>query len=240
MIDRRPIENPKLSWRAKGMLAYFLSRPNDWIVRFADLAKRSPDGAHTVRQTIKELKNAGHIKVTAERENGRVKQWTYKVFELPSPDGEFQQVEILQVENRTLNNTDSTNTDSSNTVAKTPKPKANTYPELLLFRNVTKRYPHEANWQDVISDLQKVKTRLGRDVTAEDLLPFFKFWTGKGYNAYGLGWLEWAVEGSTPNNGTWRAKNANYQNDTPNKQDYTENDRRIAEKIKQQRLQAVS
>lgn len=107
MIDRRVIENPALSWKAKGMLAYLLSRPDNWVVRFSDLVKRSPDGGHTVRAALKELRDAGHLKITTERENGRVKQWIYTIFEVPSPDCDFQQVEKQQVEKRTFNNTDS-------------------------------------------------------------------------------------------------------------------------------------
>jgi hypothetical protein len=80
-------------------------------------------------------------------------------------------------------------------------PKANTYPELVTFREVTKRYPNEANWQDVIDAFLKINLRLGKDATKEDLLPFYKFWTGKGYNPSGLGWLEWAIKGETPANG---------------------------------------
>jgi hypothetical protein len=107
MIDRRLIENPSLSWKAKGLLAYLLSRPDNWTVRFQDLVKRSPDGGHTVRAAMKELKQAGHVKVVAEREQGRIKQWIYTVYELP--DCVFQQVEKQDVENRTLNDTDSNN-----------------------------------------------------------------------------------------------------------------------------------
>jgi DnaD/phage-associated family protein len=111
------IENPKLSWKAKGLLAYLLSRPDNWTVRFGDLVKRAPDGAHTIRGAMKELRKAGHVKVVAEREGGRVKQWIYTVHE--SPDGDFQQVENLevekqQVEKRALNNKDLSNKDLSN------------------------------------------------------------------------------------------------------------------------------
>jgi len=114
MIDRRVIENPKLSWKAKGLLAYLLSRPDNWVVHFRDLVNRAPDKAHTVRAAMKELRAAGHVKVEAQREKGRVKQWVYTIHE--SPDVEFQQVEIQQVENHTLNDTDLSNdTESTNT-----------------------------------------------------------------------------------------------------------------------------
>ena len=116
MIDRRSIENPKLSWKAKGLLAYLLSRPDDWVVRFRDLAKRAPDGAHTIRVAMKELRAAGHVEVVTERQGGRIVNWIYKIHEVP--DVEFQQVEIQevekqQVENRTFNKNKSTKNDST-------------------------------------------------------------------------------------------------------------------------------
>lgn len=121
MIDRRTIENPRLSWKAKGLLAYLLSRPDNWVIRFRELVKRSPDKAHTVRVAMNELRAAGHVKVVTEREKGRVKQWIYTIHE--SPDVEFQQVEIQQVEIRTLNNNvPVTNTDSTNIGAGAPLP----------------------------------------------------------------------------------------------------------------------
>lgn len=120
---------------------------------------------------------------------------------------DYEQLELLNLNTskspkradvkRNTETTSKTTTDKK--IAATPK--ANTYPALVIFRSVTKRYPHEANWQQVIDAVLKINLRLGRDVTKEDLLPFFTFWTGKGYNPYGLGWLDWAVAGKTPENG---------------------------------------
>lgn len=106
MIDKRPIENPKLSWKSKGLLTYLMSRPDNWIVRFRDLVKRSTDGPHAVRAAVRELREAGHIVVEVEREGGKVVRWTYAVYEEPLRG--FQQVEKQEVENRTLSNTKST------------------------------------------------------------------------------------------------------------------------------------
>lgn len=119
MIDRRTIENPALSWRAKGMLAYLLSRPDDWVVRLGDLVKRSSDGTHTVRAALHELMEAGHIRKDTVRENGRIKQWVYTVYEAPAPpDAVFQQVEKQHLVNRTLTNTNK-DTKNKNTNTKT-------------------------------------------------------------------------------------------------------------------------
>ncbi len=203
MIDRRPIENPKLSWKAKGLLAYLLSRPDNWIVRFRDLVNRSPDGAHTVRAAMKELRAAGHVKVLAEREKGRVLQWTYTIHE--SPDGDFQQVEKQQVENRTLNNNNKSLTKKKVKEGASAKPP--TPPEVKLFREVKGRYPNQATYELVTEKIQKMSARLLRPVTKDDLRPFYVSWTSKGYNPENLAWLDWAVSGIVPAN----AKIANVQ-----------------------------
>ena len=48
MIDRRPVDNPTLSFKAKGILTYLLSRPDGWEVSVADLinsgSERCKDG----------------------------------------------------------------------------------------------------------------------------------------------------------------------------------------------------
>jgi hypothetical protein len=85
-------------------------------------------------------------------------------------------------------------------------PRANTIPEVVLFREVTKRYPNSVNFEDVAVSVSKVKARLGRDVSKDDLLPFYKAWTSKGYNPSAITWLEWAETGIVPVNGTWKSQ----------------------------------
>jgi DnaD/phage-associated family protein len=115
MIDRRPIENPCLSWRAKGVLTYLVSRPDNWIVRLGDLVKRSPEGVYAVRAALKELTKAGHITRREEREEGtgRFKQYVLEVRELPisNPPTNLPQAAEPQAGNLTLNDTDSNETD---------------------------------------------------------------------------------------------------------------------------------
>ena len=113
MIDRRPIDNPKLSYKAKGILTYLMSRPDGWEVSVSDMIKKASDGEASVRSGLKELKLAGHMKYTKMREKGRITGWLIEVFEIPSPDGDFQDVAFQDVENRgqvlsTLSNNETT------------------------------------------------------------------------------------------------------------------------------------
>ena len=101
MIDRRPIDNPKLSFKAKGILTYLMSRPDGWEVSVADLIKRSTDGEASVRAGLKELKEAGHMRYTQSRKSGRITGWLIEIFEIPlPPHRDFLNVEIQDVENR--------------------------------------------------------------------------------------------------------------------------------------------
>ena len=117
MIDRDVFQDQSLSWKAKGLMGYLLSRPDDWTVRMGDLAKRSPDGMASVRSGIKELEAAGYL--TRQRiqvERGYF-HWLIEVHEVPiqpstiDPSIGFPSMDNPQVENRTLLSTDLTETD---------------------------------------------------------------------------------------------------------------------------------
>jgi hypothetical protein len=111
MIDRRPIDNPALSFKAKGILTYLMSRPDGWEVSITDLVKHGQDGEASIRAGLKELREAGHMKYETSRNQGRITGWIIRVYEVSnpeliaqSPDSDFQQVENLQVENQDVEN----------------------------------------------------------------------------------------------------------------------------------------
>lgn len=74
-----------------------------------------------------------------------------------------------------------------------------TPPEILLYRQVTKKYPKSAVYGEVVSAIQKVSARLCRPCEASDLEPYFKQWLTKSANEYNFSvWLlEWAVNGNS-------------------------------------------
>lgn len=122
MIDRRPVENPDLSWGAKGVLSYLLSRPDNWTVRLGDLIKRSTDGTSKIRGYIRELVKAGHAHRVAHKdpETHQIIEWVLEVYELPFTPKATPPVSIgvasHQVENRTLNNNDLVNENEFNDI----------------------------------------------------------------------------------------------------------------------------
>ena len=87
MLDKRPINRADLSWKAKGIWAYLMSKPDDWTVIIEDIINHSTDGAKAVRSGIQELREAGYIHhVQARDGEGQFGRSVWMVFEEPQND----------------------------------------------------------------------------------------------------------------------------------------------------------
>lgn len=85
MIANTAIRDSRLSWKARGVLVYILSMPNDWTIWQSELANHSEqDGRESLETAIDELKEHGYITVEVERdEMGRIQRFAYEVHEEP-------------------------------------------------------------------------------------------------------------------------------------------------------------
>lgn len=98
-LDKYPLEDKALSWKAKGMLAYLLGLPEDWQVNIADLSNRSTDGRDKTASGMNELIKAGYVvRQRVVGANGKFDGYDYVVFERP----EFA-VEWITVHGKSVN-----------------------------------------------------------------------------------------------------------------------------------------
>jgi hypothetical protein len=89
IIDKRCLEDTSLSWRAKGMLAYLISRPDNWKVCVHHLVGVSEDGRDANYSILRELRDAGYVtKVESRDELGMITSTDYVVTEVPSNPNE--------------------------------------------------------------------------------------------------------------------------------------------------------
>lgn len=124
LVHKKFIYDDKLSARAKGILLYLLSRPNDWQIYTSEIQKHMTDGIKSVNSAVKELMDGGYIKRTLKRsEKGTFKGYEYLVYEIPTetPFAENGQTENGLAENgqtenrqRHTTNNNSTNNDLTN------------------------------------------------------------------------------------------------------------------------------
>lgn len=96
LLDKTFLEDDRLSFKAKGILAYLLSKPDDWKVIVGNLVNYSADGKASVYAGLKELKEYGYYeKIPVRNEQGtRIVRWESVVYEVPkSLFTDFQEVE---------------------------------------------------------------------------------------------------------------------------------------------------
>ncbi len=84
VIDRRALEDTRLSWAARGLLGYLLAKPDDWTLRIGDLRKRGDLGRDALYKQLKLLERVGYVKRILTRDtHGHVTGVEYTVFEIP-------------------------------------------------------------------------------------------------------------------------------------------------------------
>lgn len=118
VIDKTFLDDKNLSWKAKGIMAYMLSKPDDWTFYLDELMKHSTDGRASFRSGFKELQDKGYVQRVQKRQADGTFNWETIVYERPHTD--FPQVdnpsmEKPQVDNRKLlNNNQLSNDELSN------------------------------------------------------------------------------------------------------------------------------
>jgi len=88
VMDQRAVEDDRLSWAARGLLCYLLSRPDDWKVLVNDLRKRGNLGRDGIYRLLRELRTLGYAHFQRLRDkHGRIRGGTYLIREIAdSPD----------------------------------------------------------------------------------------------------------------------------------------------------------
>jgi len=101
IIDNRTLGNKDLSWEARGMLSYLLSKPSTWTVQPNSLIQQSPSAKRDkVYEILNELESLGYLKSQQVHDDAgrfvKVERWVY---ELPQVIQKVVQ-EVVQVEDQ--------------------------------------------------------------------------------------------------------------------------------------------
>jgi hypothetical protein len=225
--SNEPFNDKRLSWEARGLMGYLLSKPNNWKIRMADLDRQGPAGGRKLKRMLSELRLYGYMnRIRVKLENGKF-DWITDVYESPSQNpNPTKGIIKTSVSKRTTakrtsakkpdivktkeSNTDTPSSEGAGaTPAAEPQPtKAQDFPSNVLFREVVGRWPAKGMWHKILHSVSLVEKRLLRPATKEDLQPFYEEWLERGYMQTSFKWLtEWAVSGVIPSNGKKSAFN---------------------------------
>ena len=84
IMNKTCLDDRRLSLKAKGLLCYLLSKPNNWYINYHNLVYSQSDGIHSVTTAFQELLRYCYIiKTQIRKNNGQYGCYYYTVFEHP-------------------------------------------------------------------------------------------------------------------------------------------------------------
>lgn len=131
IVSNEFLKDARLSWKAKGIIAYVAMLPDDWVLNMRDLTNRATDGRDSLYSGIKELEMCGYCAKTMRRNpDGTIAGYAYEICDKPvfvqpftenpvtdtpqpeNPDTVKPDTDKPGTENPTLINTNSTKDES--------------------------------------------------------------------------------------------------------------------------------
>lgn len=90
---RASAQDSRLSFEARGVLTYLLSKPGNWKLHPSDLMREGGCGRDRVKRILKELKDLGYLVATEDKqpkgERGKFTAWNYVLYEQPQIKSPF-------------------------------------------------------------------------------------------------------------------------------------------------------
>jgi hypothetical protein len=182
-ISNTLIEDPRLSWKAKMILIYLLSRPDYWRVNKKDIENRATDGRESVQNGLNELKELGYLHIYQHRnEKGQMIGWIWEYDDVSfatdqrqnrNTDNQQEIGETMSVTRMTENPTDGkaevresrtyNNTVFNNTVLNNTKEKKNNNKKINSseidreFEKIWALYPRKQGKQKAFEYFKKAR-----------------------------------------------------------------------------------
>ena len=183
VLPNATLNDERISYAARGLLARLLSKPNNWEVNLQDLVNGSPAGIAAIRTMIKELETYNYMKRTQANVNGVFGKVVTEVYDTPQevqPLTDFPHTEKPRtVEPHTVNHTlqsnkynkeiKDLNKESIMPVSAKPKTSASDDYKLFLFL-WSKHFPNKPQPRKDNKTIQsKLKTRYKNNYFRENL-----------------------------------------------------------------------
>lgn len=117
------LRDKSLSLKAKGLLSFMLSLPEDWDYSLAGLCSICKEGKDAIRSTLKELKENNYLIIEKNKNDKGLFEYTYIIYEEPQtieknkenhPDTENPYLDDPNLDNPTQINTNKQNIKKQN------------------------------------------------------------------------------------------------------------------------------
>ena len=159
-IHKGFITDDRLSAKAKGILLYLLSRPDDWQIYTSEVVKHMSDGQKSINSGINELIKVGYVERSRKRkDNGDFNGYDYIVYEKSKNIREMPFGENAKRENAKRINAKRENAKGQTTnINNTYKDLTNNYDTEInssSSANTTKQQPPSHSYSNVFNFYQE-------------------------------------------------------------------------------------
>lgn len=165
IIDNNLIDNSSLSFKARGLLIYMLSKPDDWQFYTSELAKHSSkEGIAAIKSALHEIEKAGYlIRQKKRQDDGKFGGIDWKLVDTPafSPEVDYPLADKPSADkpladNRTLLRTNTTNNSLNQELTKnicaSKDARHLSISELKEeFERIWKKYPNKKGKKDAFN-----------------------------------------------------------------------------------------
>lgn len=210
IIDNDLLDNSSLSFKARGLLAYMLSKPDDWKFYATELVKHSSkDGITAIRSALKEIEKAGYlIRQKNRKENGKFDGTDWELVDTPtfSPRAGFPTSDNPKSEkpisgNQTLLRTDTTknslNKELKEDICASKNARQLSVSDLKKeFEDIWKRYPNKKGKQKAFNHYKAWRKKSAKntpEVMNHKLDLYLKYIKQRGFSPeyimYGSTWF---------------------------------------------------
>ena len=200
------IKRKDLSWKAKGIMTYLLSLPDDWVVNLDEIKRNASDGESSFRSGWKELKDAGYVSKRSIRDEvtKKILKWETIIKEIPDEKKNhnvgnhnvgIHQVGNHQVDNRKLLSTKELSTNKLITnIQKEHQPSDDGQSTSERFESIWKYYPRKEGKKKAFASYKRA---LKNGVTDEEIMEGLEKYnqyikkekTDRKYIAHGSTWF---------------------------------------------------
>lgn len=104
------LRDKNLSYKAKGLLSFMLSLPDDWDYSIKGLVAVSKESIKAIRNILKELQDNGYLIINKIKNEKGLFEYEYLIYE--KPDTPFVDMDYLYVEKDTQINTNKPSTNN--------------------------------------------------------------------------------------------------------------------------------
>lgn len=161
IAPNQPFNDKNLSWEARGVMGYLLSKPDGWQCRNYNLANQTAAGEYVISRILKELKEFGYL-YRCRKSDGRGKiKWMTEIYEIPSANPHFTKGQSFD---------DRKSQSSKESIVEKPHDKVNTDSSKDLPQEKTKslsppgeKSPSDPDLTDILTELAENEALAGDD-----------------------------------------------------------------------------